>query len=101
MHQFTPERCSVNGKKLLLFRGPVAMQIPISVIVQPGLHVVALLGHRPAGYPARRQSRGRRPAAYHEQYPACDWLTGDCNGDGYVTFADIDPFVAVIGTTCP
>ena len=31
----------------------------------------------------------------------CPWLNGDCNGDGGVTFADIDAFVALIGTTCP
>jgi hypothetical protein len=27
--------------------------------------------------------------------------SGDMNCDGHVTFTDIDPFVAVIGTTCP
>lgn len=31
---------------------------------------------------------------------ACPWLNGDCNGDGNVTFDDIDPFVALFGTTC-
>jgi hypothetical protein len=30
----------------------------------------------------------------------CPWLNADCNGDSEVTFADIDPFVALIGTTC-
>jgi hypothetical protein len=31
----------------------------------------------------------------------CAWLNADCNGDTHVTFTDIDPFVAHIGTTCP
>jgi hypothetical protein len=47
-----------------------------------------------------------RLAAYREtRYGATDptgaWLNADCNGDGNVTFADIDPFVALLGTTCP
>jgi hypothetical protein len=33
--------------------------------------------------------------------PSDLWLNADCNHDTHVTFADIDPFVALIGTTCP
>jgi hypothetical protein len=33
-------------------------------------------------------------------HPNCPWLNADCNHDKHVNFADIDPFVAVIGTTC-
>jgi len=33
-------------------------------------------------------------------YPDCPWLNGDCDGDETVTFDDISPFVALIGTTC-
>ena len=33
---------------------------------------------------------------YLQQYPDCDPLLGDLNGDGFVTFADINPFVAVL-----
>ncbi len=31
----------------------------------------------------------------------CPWHSADCSGDGQVTFADIDPFVVLLGTTCP
>jgi hypothetical protein len=31
--------------------------------------------------------------------PGC--CVGDCNGDGQVNFGDIDPFVALIPSTCP
>jgi hypothetical protein len=31
----------------------------------------------------------------------CSWLHADCDGNGTVTFADIDPFVTLIGTTRP
>lgn len=42
------------------------------------------------------------PAAW-EADPAnanCPWLAADCSGDNDVTFADIDPFVARLGTSC-
>ncbi len=34
---------------------------------------------------------------YYEQYPFCNVLNADCNGDGLVNFDDIDPFVALLG----
>ena len=37
------------------------------------------------------------PAAYAAQYPGCDYMNADCNHDGVVDFADIDPFVALLG----
>jgi hypothetical protein len=40
-------------------------------------------------------------AAYHTQYPACDWLNADCNGDGTVDFEDIDPFVGILTSGLP
>ncbi len=36
-------------------------------------------------------------AAYAAQYPGCDRLLADCNGDGDVNFNDIAAFVALIG----
>ncbi|MBK9126971.1 MAG: hypothetical protein IPM13_04135 [Phycisphaerales bacterium] len=41
------------------------------------------------------------PAAYHGQYPNCQWLNADTDGDGDVDFDDIDPFVSRIGSACP
>ena len=35
--------------------------------------------------------------AYEIAFPACNWLNADANGDGAVNFADIDPFVALLG----
>ena len=40
-------------------------------------------------------------SAWNQNHPGCPWLNADCNHDDNVTFADIDPFVALIGTTCP
>jgi hypothetical protein len=36
------------------------------------------------------------PAGYHAAYPNCNFLNGDCNGDGVVSFDDINPFVALL-----
>ncbi len=36
------------------------------------------------------------PAAYAEQYPACDLMLADVNGDGIVNPFDIDPFVELL-----
>jgi hypothetical protein len=40
-------------------------------------------------------------AAYLAAYPECRWLNGDCDSDQDVDFYDIDPFVGLLGTTCP
>jgi len=40
-------------------------------------------------------------SAWNQHHPDCPWLNADCDGDGHVTFGDIDPFVALMGTTCP
>ena len=40
-------------------------------------------------------------SAWNQNHPGCPWLNADCNHDDNVTFADIDPFVALLGTTCP
>jgi len=40
-------------------------------------------------------------SAWNQAHPNCPWLNADCNGDHAATRDDIDPFVAVIGTTCP
>ena len=40
-------------------------------------------------------------SAWDQNHPGCPWLNADCDDDHAVTFADIDPFVALIGTTCP
>jgi len=37
-------------------------------------------------------------AAYEAQYPDCNWLNADCNGDGSVDFDDINAFVALLGS---
>jgi hypothetical protein len=36
------------------------------------------------------------PAGYAAAYPNCDILNGDCNGDTYVDFDDINPFVVLL-----
>ena len=36
-------------------------------------------------------------SAYDAVFPHGRYLNADCNGDGKITFADIDPFVARIG----
>jgi len=36
-------------------------------------------------------------AFYFSHYPACWWMSADCNGDGQVDFDDINPFVALLG----
>ncbi|MGE0479523.1 MAG: hypothetical protein AB7Q17_03520 [Phycisphaerae bacterium] len=36
------------------------------------------------------------PAAYQQQFPACDVAAGDVNGDGAVNNFDIDPFVNLL-----
>ncbi len=33
---------------------------------------------------------------YEQQYPGCNWLNSDCNGDGSVNWRDIDAFVLVL-----
>ncbi len=38
------------------------------------------------------------PTAYEQQYPNCDRLRADINGDGYVNNGDIDAFLTLIGT---
>ena len=37
------------------------------------------------------------PAAYATQFPKCDILNGDMNGDGALNGADIDSFFACLG----
>lgn len=39
--------------------------------------------------------------AYQAAFPACNWLNGDCDGDGDVNFFDIDPFIDLLGTEYP
>ncbi len=36
------------------------------------------------------------PTAYAAEYPDCDILLADCNGDGVVDFGDINAFVALL-----
>ncbi len=36
------------------------------------------------------------PGCYAAQYPVCNILNGDYNGDGQVNYADIAPFVAAL-----
>jgi hypothetical protein len=36
-------------------------------------------------------------AAYEAAYPGCLWVNADCNGDDAVNFADINPFLALLG----
>jgi hypothetical protein len=36
------------------------------------------------------------PAAYKRQYPFCDILNGDMNGDGMLSYLDVDAFVQLI-----
>ena len=36
------------------------------------------------------------PAEYGAQYPDCDIMNGDCDGNGLVDAFDIDPFVQVL-----
>ncbi len=36
------------------------------------------------------------PAGYASQFPYCVWQNADCNGDGQVTFDDINPFVELL-----
>ncbi len=36
------------------------------------------------------------PPAYIAAYPHCDRMLADIDGDGYVTFHDINPFVALL-----
>ena len=39
---------------------------------------------------------------YDQQYPRCRWLNAYCNGDGFVDFDDINPFVAcLVHGRCP
>ncbi len=33
---------------------------------------------------------------YYAEYPDCNWLNGDIDGDGAVNFGDINPFVALL-----
>lgn len=39
----------------------------------------------------------RGEEAYRARYPGCAWLSADCNHDGTVSFADIDPYVVLLG----
>jgi hypothetical protein len=39
------------------------------------------------------------PASYAAQFPHCHILNADCNGDGAVTFDDIDAFIAVLSAS--
>jgi hypothetical protein len=36
------------------------------------------------------------PAGYSAQYPECDLLRADCNGDGVVNAFDIDGFIELL-----
>jgi hypothetical protein len=40
------------------------------------------------------------PAQYALQYPDCEIMNADVNGDGYINFGDIDPFVALLEGGC-
>jgi hypothetical protein len=34
--------------------------------------------------------------AYVAEYPCCDYYNGDCTGNGFVDFGDINSFVALL-----
>jgi len=40
------------------------------------------------------------PGGVGWRHDDCPWSAGDCNDVGAVNFADIDAFVALVGTNC-
>ena len=89
-------------RAVLLFRLPANNHVAAPRRFLTGAVRIGRAGRlaRPSDAPRERR-RGALAGESAWTHPKCAGSHGDSNGDGKVTFADIKPFVARSGTTCP